>query len=140
MSANKTRPSDASVADFLAGIPDPGRRQDAQRVATMMAEVTGEAGRMWGPAIVGFGTYHYRYASGREGDFFLTGLAPRARALTVYVMPGFDDLGDSLARLGKHATGKSCLYIRRLANVDFEVLREIVARSVRHMRAQYPSA
>ena len=138
--ANKTQPTLASVEGFLATVDDDAKRADASAMAALMAEVTGLQGRMWGSSIVGFGTYHYRYASGREGDFFQTGFSPRKRALTVYVMPGFAEHQALLARLGKHTTGKSCLYIRRLADVDIDVLREIIVRSVRHIRAKHPVA
>ena len=92
---------------------------------------------MWGPSIVGFGSYHYRYASGREGDFMETGFAARKRAITLYIMAGFSEYGDLLAKLGKHDTGKSCLYVKRLADVDQAVLREMVERSVAWIRARY---
>ena len=98
-----------------------------------MEEVTGEKAVMWGDSIVGFGTYHYVYASGREGDWPVTGFAPRKQALTLYIMSGFDQYDELLARLGKHSTGKSCLYIKRLSDVDVDVLRELVAESVAHM-------
>ncbi len=138
--ANKTQPTLASVEGFLATVEGDDKRADASALAALMAEATGLQGRMWGSSIVGFGTYHYRYASGREGDFFQTGFSPRKRALTVYVMPGFAEHQALLARLGKHTTGKSCLYIRRLADVDIDVLREIIVRSVRHIRAKHPVA
>ena len=138
--ANKTQPTLASVEGFLATVDDDAKRADASVLAALMAEVTGLQGRMWGSSIVGFGTYHYRYASGREGDFFQTGFSPRKRALTVYVMPGFAEHQALLARLGKHTTGKSCLHIRRLADVDIDVLREIIVRSVRHIRTKHPVA
>ena len=137
MSENKTRPTDASVEAFLDAVDDDGKRSDARVLADMMAEVTGAAGVMWGSSIVGFGTYHYRYASGREGDFFEAGFSPRKRALTIYVMAGFSEYDDLLARLGKHTTGKSCLYVKRLADVDLDVLREILTRSVAFIRAKY---
>ena len=138
--ANKTQPTTTSVESFLATIDDDGKRADASALAAVMAEVTGLQGRMWGASIVGFGSYHYRYASGREGDFFQTGFSPRKRALTVYVLSGFAEHQALLGRLGKHATGKSCLYIRRLADVDLGVLREIIEHSVRYIRANYPVA
>ena len=138
MSANKTQPTAASVDAFIGAIADPKMRADSREVAAMMAEVTGAEARMWGDSIVGFGSYHYRYASGREGDFMETGFAPRKRALTLYVMAGFADCADLLGRLGKHTTGKSCLYLKRLADVDQAVLRELVARSVAHIRRRHP--
>ena len=138
MSELKTRPTDASVEAFLDAMDDEGRRSDARVVAGMMAEITGSTGVMWGSSILGFGTYHYRYASGREGTFFETGFSPRKRALTLYVMAGFSEYEDLLGRLGRHTTGKSCLYVRRLADVDLDVLRDLLARSVDYVRAKYP--
>ena len=138
MSDLKTRPTDASVEAFLEAVDDERRRSDARVVAGMMAEITGSTGVMWGSSIVGFGTYHYRYASGREGTFFETGFSPRKRALTLYVMAGFSEYEDLLGGLGRHTTGKSCLYVRRLADIDLDVLRDLLARSVDYVRAKYP--
>ena len=138
MSGNKTKPTGASVDAFLSGLADAQMQADCRAVAAMMAEVTGSEPRLWGSSIVGFGSYHYRYASGREGDFMLAGFAPRQRALTLYIMAGFAEYADLLARLGKHTTGKSCLYVKRLADVDQAVLRELVTRSVRYIRQKYP--
>ena len=138
MSDLKTRPTDASVEAFLEAVDDEQKRSDARVVAGIMAEITGSTGVMWGSSIVGFGIYHYRYASGREGDFLETGFSPRKRALTLYVMAGFSEHEELLGRLGKHTTGKSCLYVRRLADVDLDVLRDLLARSVDYIRAKYP--
>ena len=138
MSGNKTKPTGASVDAFLSGLADAQMQADCRTVADMMAEVTGSEPRLWGSSIVGFGSYHYRYASGREGDFMLAGFAPRKRALTLYIMAGFAEYADLLARLGKHTTGKSCLYVKRLADVDQAVLRELVTRSVAYIRQKYP--
>lgn len=136
-SANKTVATSASVRDFLAGIADAQRAKDCREVAAMMRAATGEKPRMWGPSMVGFGQHHYRYDSGREGDMFTVGFAPRKSDLTIYIVPGFAKHGDLLARLGPHRTGKSCLYVKRLDAIDREVLREIVARSIADMRARY---
>ena len=133
----KTVPTTASVDAFLGELDD-AKRQDAETVAAMMAEVADAPAVMWGTSIVGFGRYHYRYASGREGDFFLTGFAPRKRALTLYVMAGFAEYDDLLARLGKFTIGKSCLYVKRLADIDAAVLRELIERSVAAIRNKYP--
>lgn len=130
MSQNKTRPSDASVEAFLETVVDPVRRGDCRTLLTLMREVTGEQPRMWGPSIVGFGSYHYRYASGREGDWLLTGFSPRKRDLTVYLMSGVDPVSELLEGLGKHKTGKGCLYLKRLSDIDLDVLREVVTESV----------
>ena len=127
MSENKTQPNDGSVAAFLQAIPDEGKRQDALALVELMGRVTGEEPRMWGSSIVGFGQYHYRGRS-REGEWFRTGFAPRKQALTLYIMSGFGEYAAGkgmdalLARLGKHTTGKGCLYIKRLADVDLGVL------------------
>ena len=133
MAALKTRPTDASVADFLDAVESEGRREDAWAVLRLMEEVTGEKPVMWGDSIVGFGSYHYRYASGREGDWPVTGFSPRKQALTLYIMSGFPRHQELMGRLGKHRTGKSCLYINKLADIDQDVLRELVRASVEHV-------
>lgn len=139
MSDMKTQPTAASVDAFLDAVEDERKREDARTVAAMMAEITGAPAQMWGSSIVGFGSYHYRYESGREGDFMETGFSPRQRALTLYIMAGFSEYGDLLAKLGKHTTGKSCLYVKRLSDVDQDVLRQLVERSVQYLRDKYPS-
>lgn len=133
MTELKTRKNDASVEAFLDGVPDLQKRQDSYALLALMEEVTAEPARMWGDSIVGFGAYHYTYASGREGDWFVAGFSPRKQNLTLYIMAGFDQYDDLLARLGKHSTGKSCLYVKRLSDVDMDVLRELVRQSVAHM-------
>ncbi len=109
------------------------KREDSYAILQIMQEVTGEAPSMWGDSIIGFGSYHYKYASGREGDWFLVGFSPRKQNLTLYIMPGFEHYDELLGRLGKHKTGKSCLYINKLADVDQDTLRELVRQSVAHM-------
>lgn len=126
MAEPKTTRTTADVGEFLAAVADERRRADAQALCALMAEATGAAPAMWGSAIVGFGTYHYRYASGRQGDWPPVGLAPRKQALTLYVAEGFERHAGLLARLGPVTTGKGCLYIKRLAEVDAEALRELV--------------
>ncbi len=126
------------VETFLESVADRQRRADALVLTDLMAEATGERPALWSGSIVGFGTYHYRYASGREGDTPAVAFAPRKAASTVYLMDGFGPYPDLLARLGPHTTGKSCLYLKRLADVDLEVLREIVGRSYRSTRARNP--
>jgi hypothetical protein len=127
-----TRPTDASVEGFLAGMPDEQRREDSRRLCAMMQEITGEPPTMWGASIIGFGTYHYRYASGREGDSALAGFAPRRQHLAIYLVGEFESRHQSvLARLGPHKSGQGCLYIRRLDDVDRDALRELIDRSVR---------
>lgn len=134
---NKTQPTGVSAREYIAGLTHAGRREDAQILLDMMSEVTGEQPVMWGNSIIGFGRYHYQYESGREGDAFLTGFAPRKANMVVYVMPGFSDYGALLARLGKHKTGASCLYLGRLTHVDLKVLRQLISASVKHMRTKY---
>jgi hypothetical protein len=137
MAELKTKPTDTSVETLLGAIPDDARRQDCRTVLGLMREVTQCEPRVWGSTMIGFGTYHYRYASGREGDWFLTGFAPRKQDLTLYIMAGFDRYDALLSKLGKYRTGKSCLYVKRLADVDLAVLRELVAASVAHTKQQY---
>ena len=137
MADNKTRPTGASVTAFMAAISDRGMRTDAKKVAAMMRRATGKRARMWGPSIVGYGSYHYRYASGREGEFMITGFSPRKQALTIYIMPGFSRFDTLMSKLGTYKTGKSCLYIRRLADVDETVLEQIIEESVDFMRVHY---
>jgi hypothetical protein len=132
----KTVPTRASVVDFLNGVTDEKRRQDSLAVLELMREVTGEEPVMWGSSIVGFGNCHYRYESGREGDMPIAGFSPRKAALTLYIMSGFSEYEDLIQKLGKHTTGKACLYIRRLSDVNMDVLRELVSHSVAFMRAR----
>ena len=134
---NKTRPTHSSVDDFVAAVENERRREDARAVRAMMERVTGWEPKMWGPSIVGFGEYHYKYESGREGDFLITGFSPRKSALTIYIMPGFARYEALMDKLGKHRTGKSCLYINRLDDVDLSVLEELVTRSVEYMTEKY---
>ncbi len=134
---NKTQPHDGDVVAYLNGIEHAGRREDAFVLLDLMREVSGERARMWGDSIVGFGEYHYVYDSGREGNHMITGFAPRKANLVVYVMPGFSQYGDLLAKLGKYKTGSSCLYLGRLSNVDLKVLRKLVDKSVKDMRRKY---
>ncbi len=131
----KTQQNDDSVEDFLNAVEDEQRRSDSFAVCKIMEEVIGEPPKMWGPSIVGFGSYHYVYASGREGDWMLTGFSPRKQALTLYIMSGFSEYEDLMARLGKYKTGKSCLYVKKLSDVDEEVLRELIRRSAEHKAA-----
>lgn len=127
----KTKASKASVEKFLKGIKDEQRQDDCYRILKIMKNATGSEPRMWGTSIVGFGSYHYKYASGREGDWFLTGFSPRKQALTLYIMSGFDEYDALLRKLGKHATGKSCLYIKKLEDVDIKILQQLITKSVR---------
>lgn len=122
----KTQKQNSGVKEFLASIADESVRQDCQTLADMMHKITGDPGDMWGPSIVGFGEYHYKYASGRENDWFKMGFSPRKANLTIYIMSGYDDKQELLERLGKHSLGKSCLYVKRLSDIDLSVLRELL--------------
>jgi len=137
MAENKTKATKASVTEFMNSIEDPQKRADARKVAAMMRRVTGKRARMWGSSIVGYGSYHYKYASGREGDFMVAGFSPRKQALAVYIMAGFGRFEALMSKLGKYKTGKSCLYIKRLSDVDEKVLEKLIAGSVEYMRKTY---
>ena len=131
---NKTKPTAVAPADFLAAVSDEKKRADGQWLMDTMQEITGEPPRMWGPSIIGFGTYHYVYESGREGDTMITGFSPRKAAHSIYLVSGVEREADLLAKLGKYKTGKSCLYIKRLSDVDTEVLKELIKASVEKVR------
>ncbi len=137
MSDLKTKPNTASVAKFLADI-DPKRKEDCLALKKLMQEVTGEKPKMWGPSIVGFGSFHYKYDSGREGDWFVTGFSPRKQNLTLYIMSGFSRYPALMKKLGKHTTGESCLYIKRLDDIDVSILRELIEESVAHISNSDP--
>jgi hypothetical protein len=138
MSVLKTRPTDVSVESHIAAITNEEQRRDAETLVALMRRVTRAAPMMWGPSIVGFGSYHYKYASGHEGDAALAAFAVRGRSLVVYIAEKFEGRDALLARLGAHTTGKVCVYIRRLANVDLKVLEKLVADSVADARSRYP--
>ena len=133
MSQLKTQKNDASVEDFLNSVTNEKKRVDSFAILELMREVTGEEPSMWGTSIIGFGAYKYRYASGREGEWPVVGFSPRKQNLTLYIMSGFDEYNALLSDLGKHKTGKACLYINKLEDVDQDVLRELIQQSVRHM-------
>jgi Domain of unknown function (DU1801) len=137
MAELKTTRTKASVTEFLDGISDEQRRRDCIRLVEIMTRATDAKPEMWGPAIVGFGRYRYKYPSGREGEWFVAGFSPRKQNLTLYVMPGFNKLEDLLEKLGNHKTSKACLYIKRLSEVDMSVLEQIVARSYEEAKRQY---
>ena len=126
MAENGTQATDGDVAAFLAGVEPARRREDGLRLDALFRRATGWRPAMWGPSIVGYGRYHYRYDSGREGEFLATGFSPRKASLVIYVMPGYGDFGDILDRLGKHRLGKSCLYINKMADIDAAVLEELI--------------
>jgi hypothetical protein len=136
MAENKTKPTDADVNAFIDGVESDRRREEARTVLAVMREVTDEEPVLWGPSMIGFGSLHYRYESGREGDMPAIAFSPRKGALTVYI-DEFDERQDLLERLGPHTTGKSCLYIKRLDAVDLDVLRDLIAASYRHAVASF---
>ena len=133
MAEMKTKLNNGDVHAFLNNIPDEKKRQDALTILKLMQDATDVKPRMWGDSIVGFGSYHYKYASGREGDWFLTGFSPRKQNLTLYIMPGFEKYEILLSKLGKHSIGKSCLYIKEMEDVDVDVLKELIKQSVEYM-------
>ena len=134
MAELKTKPTQHSVEDFIDAIEDEQLRKDCRTVSRIMKRVTKANPKMWGPGIVGFGSYHYKYASGREADWFLAGFAPRKQNLTLYIMSGFQKYNALLKKLGNHKIGKSCLYIKRLDDVDMDVLTQLIEDSVAHVR------
>ena len=136
MAENKTKPGMTSVTGFMNQVPAT-QRKDCEVLSRMMRAATGKRAKMWGDSIVGFGEYHYRYESGREGDFMVTGYSPRKQNLAVYIMPGFSDYGALLKKLGKHKTGRSCLYIKKLEDVNLDVLESLITRSVKDMNKKY---
>ena len=138
MATNKNGPTDQNVKEYLNSIESDAQKADATRLVEMMTEITGQPPVMWGAAMVGFDSYHYTYASGREGDWFITGFAPRKGQVSVYIMDGFSPYKELLDQLGPHKLGKSCLYIKALSKINLSVLREILALSVKNMRAKYP--
>lgn len=137
MAELKTKPTDQSVESFLNGVEDEKKRRDSFTILKLMKDVTRADPKMWGPSIVGFGNYRYKYESGREGDWFLTGFSPRKQNLTLYIMSGFRRFEELMAKLGKYKTGKGCLYIKRLEDVNMATLRELVAQSVEYLREKY---
>ncbi len=140
--ANKTVPTELKVSDYFDQISDPERQADCRRIHDMMLDIVGETPKIWGSklsnGIVGFGDYHYKYDSGREGDSLRLGFASRVQNISIYIMPGYQDFSEQLSRLGKHKIGKACLYIKRLSDIDEDVLKEIMTEGVRQMDAKYP--
>ena len=135
----KTKPTSASAAEFIASIENPQLRADAEAACALLEEVTGEPPVMWGPSMVGFGAYHYRYASGHEGDWMLVGFSPRKANLVFYLFGCDEGRDDLLARLGKHKAGKGCVYVNKLSDVDPAVLKEMASSSVEQLRSRYPA-
>ena len=139
MAKLKTKLNDEDPRAFLEALEDENKRKDALALLEMMQEISGCAPKMWGSAIIGFGSYHYQYESGREGDWFIAGFSPRKQNLALYIMSGFDRYNELLQKLGKHKTGKSCLYIKHLSEVNPEVLYKLVETSYRRMEEKYKS-
>ena len=137
MAELKTRATSASVTEFLNGIADRQKRADCKAVARMMRAATGKRAKMWGSSIIGYGRYDYRHANGKKNSFFLSGFSPRARNISIYIMPGFEPFNPLMRRLGKYKTGKSCLYINSLSDVDSDVLQTLIESSVEYMRDRY---
>lgn len=135
MAELKTKKNNASVEDFLNGVEQDQKREDSFAIAKLMSAVTGDEGKMWGTSIVGYGKSITHYANGKTGEWMATGFSPRKNALTLYIMSGFDEYESILERLGKHKIGKSCLYVKKLSDIDMDVLRELVTRSVEHVSA-----
>jgi Domain of unknown function (DU1801) len=139
MAENKTKPTKVSVASFIDQLTDQTKRADAKALVKLMREVTGEPPRMWGPSIIGFGTCHYKYDSGREGDMPVAGFSPRKPATVIYIVTSARGSEALFAKLGRHTIGKSCLYIKKLADVDQAVLKTLVVKSIAEIRSRYPS-
>ena len=138
MADNKTQATNIEPADFIAAIEHPTHRADVIILDALFRDITGWEPRMWGPTIVGYGSYHYTYESGREGDMCATGFSPRKTNLSLYIMPGYQDFGHILDRLGKHKLGKACLYINKLADVDIYVVAEIIKAGLDDLNARWP--
>ena len=137
MTELKTKPNDNNVVEFLNKVENERRREDSFEILKLMKEVTKEEPIMWGDSIVGFGSYHYKYTSGREADWLAIGFSPRKQALTVYIMDGFDKYTELLDKLGKHKTGKSCLYINKLEDVSIPVLKELMIESIKYVKKNF---
>jgi hypothetical protein len=134
MAELKTKRTDASAEKFIKGIKDEGARADCLQILEIMKKVTRAEPKMWGTSIVGFGDYQYKYKTGREGDWFKVGFSPRKQNLTIYLMGGFDGQEELLGNLGKHTTGKGCLYIKRMEDIDAKILKDLVAQSVKRLK------
>ena len=132
----KTKVNDASVVDFLSGVADEQKQKDSFEILKIMKQITKEEPKMWGSSIVGFGSYHYKGASGREGDWMQIGFSPRKQNITLYIIPGFERYPELMKKLGKYSTGKSCLYVKRLSDVDMDVLKELITESLKVMKNQ----
>lgn len=138
MTENKTQVTPVDPAHFIAAVEHPTRKSDAQALDAVFKKITGFVPKMWGPTIVGYGSYDYSYESGRTGSFLATGFSPRKTNLSIYIMPGYEDFSEILSRLGKHKIGKSCLYINKLADVDINVLEELICAGLKALDAKWP--
>jgi hypothetical protein len=136
----KTKATSLSPVSYIASLPDGPRKTDAQKLLALFEQITGWKAQMWGPSIIGFGRYRYVYESGRSGEMCVTGFSPRAANLVIYILPGYQDIAEPLSRLGKHKIGKSCLYIKTLADIDVKVLAEIIRFGLAHMKKKYAVA
>jgi hypothetical protein len=138
MSENKTKPTEVAVEDFLAAVEPERKREEARELDALFRKVTGWSPVMWGPSMIGYGSYHYVYESGRAGDMLATGFSPRKAQHSIYILPGYADYGPILRRLGKHSKGKSCLYVNKLADIDLQVLAELIETGLKDLSAKWP--
>ncbi len=137
MAELKTKPNNQNVDDFLKKVSDPAKRKNCHRVLDIMKQITRQEPKMWGDSMVGFGNYHYQYTSGREGNWFLTGFSPRKQSLTIYIMSGFDQFEHLMSQLGKYKNSKSCLYVKKLEDIDLGILKELIAESIKLLSKRY---
>lgn len=133
MAELKTKPHQGDVQQFIESIEHPKRKEDSKELLKIFAEILNEEPVLWGPSIIGYGSYHYKYPTGREGDWFLAGLSPRKQNMTLYIMAGFENYEELLSKLGKYKTGKSCLYINKLEDVNIDVLKKLIKESAKHV-------
>lgn len=138
MAENKTRATDASVEKFLSTVEPDRKREEARKLDQLFQSVTGWSPRMWGPSMIGYGEYHYKYESGREGDFLATGFSPRKAKHSIYILPGYTNFEPILKRIGKHSVGKSCLYVNKLDDIDLDVLAELIRAGLDDLEKKYP--
>ena len=138
MAETKTKPTEVTPESFIEAVDHPGKREDGKVLDALFRKITGEAPKMWGPTIVGYGQYHYRYDSGHEGEYCVVGFSPRKNALVLYLLNGYDEAGSQLEKLGTYTIGKSCLYIKRLSDVDLDVLREMIETSYAQTKQLWP--
>ncbi|MEQ9405768.1 MAG: DUF1801 domain-containing protein [Cyclobacteriaceae bacterium] len=137
MAELKTIPNDGDVDAFIDAVEPEWKRDDSRELLKLIGKITGEKPKMWGPSIIGYGDYHYKYASGREGDWFLSGFSPRKQSMTVYLMGGYDDAEELLEKLGKHKTSVGCLYFKKLEDIDLKILEELIIHSIEKLKVRY---